>query len=159
MSPGPFLEKLPLSPNGKVDRKALPAPTANDARPHIAPRTPTEETLAEIWRSVLGLERVGVEESFFELGGHSLSATQVAARVRRRLHVELPMRTLFDHPTIAQLAARIAELAPMATEPMLERARRDEVIRRRRLWTRIAEPTTWIISTSSMAVSFRRARR
>ena len=82
-----FLDTLPLTPNGKVDRKALPAPDQN--RPeaeesYVAPRTPVEELLAEIWAEVLKLDKVGVHDNFFELGGHSLLATQVISRVRKR---------------------------------------------------------------------------
>jgi amino acid adenylation domain-containing protein len=116
------LDALPLTPNGKVDRRALPAPDARaEERPYTAPRTPEEAVLAEIWREVLRLERVGLEDDFFELGGHSLLATQVLSRVRRELEVELPLRTLFEASTVRALAARLhagaaadgPELAPL----------------------------------------------
>ncbi len=112
MIPSAFvvLEKLPLTPNGKVDRRALPAPDsrrAEDARPFVAPRTTTEEVLADIWRGVLGLEQVGVEDNFFESGGHSLMATQVLSRVREAFQVELPLRRFFAAPVIAEQAAAI----------------------------------------------------
>jgi amino acid adenylation domain-containing protein len=106
-----FLEALPLTPNGKLDRKALPAPElAANADRYVAPRTPVEEVLAGIWAEVLRLERVGVEESFFELGGHSLLATRVVSRVRDVFAIELPLRALFEGPTVAELAVRVEEM-------------------------------------------------
>ncbi|MBV8852906.1 MAG: AMP-binding protein [Sinobacteraceae bacterium] len=117
MVPSAFvvLEALPLTPNGKVDRRALPAP---EGRPEItefvAPRTPTEEVVAGIWCEVLKLERVGVHDNFFALGGHSLLAMRVMARLREVLEVELPLRALFQRPTIAELAVRISEQQPAA---------------------------------------------
>jgi acyl-coenzyme A synthetase/AMP-(fatty) acid ligase/acyl carrier protein len=106
-----FLDSLPLTANGKVDRRALPAP--DWARPeldetYVAPRTPMEEVLARIWADVLGVGRVGVNDNFFELGGHSLLAAQVISRVLTTLQVELPMRSFFEEPTVAG-AAKIIE--------------------------------------------------
>ncbi|NPC81124.1 amino acid adenylation domain-containing protein, partial [Pyxidicoccus fallax] len=112
MVPSAFvvLPALPRTPNGKVDRKALPAPDATQVertREYVAPRTPTEQLLADLWREVLGVERVGVHDNFFALGGHSLLATRVASRVRGVLNAELPLRALFEVPTLALLAERI----------------------------------------------------
>ncbi|HEX8276909.1 MAG TPA: non-ribosomal peptide synthetase [Longimicrobiaceae bacterium] len=99
------LETLPLSPGGKLDRAALPAPALAGSAEYVAPRTATEAALAEIWREVLRLETVGAADHFFDLGGHSLLATQVASRVRARLGVEIAIQQLFDTPTLAALAA------------------------------------------------------
>ncbi|WP_164021359.1 non-ribosomal peptide synthetase, partial [Pyxidicoccus trucidator] len=104
------LDTMPLAPGGKVDRKALPAPSEarrDEAVEHVAPRTPTEDLLAGVWAQLLGVERVGVHDNFFELGGHSLLATQLASRVRAAFQVELPLRDLFSMPTVAALAARL----------------------------------------------------
>jgi amino acid adenylation domain-containing protein len=112
MVPASFvvLGELPLSPSGKVDRAALPAPEAASAesgRGYVEPRTPVEEVLCGIWGEVLGAGRVGVEEDFFELGGHSLLATQVISRVREAFKVEVALRELFKQPTVRGLAASI----------------------------------------------------
>ncbi|PTL74929.1 non-ribosomal peptide synthetase, partial [Vitiosangium sp. GDMCC 1.1324] len=112
MVPSAFvtLEQLPLTSNGKVNRRALPAPESSDSgssTAYVAPRTPTEEKLAAIWSEVLSAPRVGAEDNFFELGGHSLLATQVVSRVRSTFHVELPVRALFEAPTLSSLALRI----------------------------------------------------
>ncbi|HYH81345.1 MAG TPA: amino acid adenylation domain-containing protein, partial [Longimicrobium sp.] len=111
MVPGAIvaLEALPLTPSGKVDRRALPDPGDDAARAgaYVAPRTATEEALAGIWREVLEVERVGVEENFFALGGHSLVAMRVVSRVRQAFAVELPMRAVFEAQTVAELAVRV----------------------------------------------------
>jgi amino acid adenylation domain-containing protein len=102
-----MLETLPLTPNGKVDRRALSAwEPAQPELEHtfVAPRTPVEEMLAEIWTEVLGLEQVGIYDDFFELGGHSLLVTQVLARIRQVFQVELPVHSLFQYSTIADAA-------------------------------------------------------
>ncbi|HEX2079919.1 MAG TPA: amino acid adenylation domain-containing protein, partial [Longimicrobium sp.] len=117
MVPGAFslLPELPLTTTGKVDRLALPDPDfADAAEAYVAPRTPAEEVLAAIYADVLGTERVGVHDSFFALGGHSLLATRVAARVRQAFGVDLPLRALFEHPTVAGLAERVGGGAPSA---------------------------------------------
>jgi acyl carrier protein len=104
-----LLDALPLTPNGKLDVAALPSPDEL-AVEHtlVAPRNQVEQGLTDIWRQVLGVEQVGVEDNFFDLGGHSLLATQVIARIRSTFHVQLPLRTLFDTPTVAGLAQQIA---------------------------------------------------
>ncbi|MGE5660397.1 MAG: thioester reductase domain-containing protein, partial [Actinomycetota bacterium] len=112
MLPSAFvvLKALPLTPNGKIDRQALPAPemAAHLSDTFVAPRTPIEEMLAGIWSQLLCLEKVGVQDNFFDLGGHSLLMTQLLAKVREIFHVELPLRVLFEAPTIAGLAEKIA---------------------------------------------------
>ncbi|HKG79910.1 MAG TPA: condensation domain-containing protein, partial [Pyrinomonadaceae bacterium] len=112
-----FLEELPLTPNGKVDRKALPAPETDlSATSSIAPRTPVEEILCGIWAEVLGVKGVGVDANFFEVGGHSLKATQVISRIRESFQVELPLRTIFEAPTIEMLAASVERALGAGTQ-------------------------------------------
>jgi tyrocidine synthetase-3 len=106
------LEQLPLTPTGKVDRKALPEPEVGDidtGNEYEAPQNETETKLVRIWREVLGIEKVGINDSFFELGGHSLNATNVIARIHKELNVELPLREIFNAPTVKELAKRIAK--------------------------------------------------
>ena len=114
MVPSAFvtLEALPLTRNGKIDRQALSAPDrARREREtdFVAPRNPVELELARIWAQVLGVERVGVHDNFFELGGHSLQATQLVSLVREGLQVELPLQSLLEAATIAELAVVIEE--------------------------------------------------
>ncbi|MGH7835938.1 MAG: non-ribosomal peptide synthetase, partial [Candidatus Binatia bacterium] len=115
-----MLDEIPLMLNGKVDRRALPEP--GQTRPEIneafvAPRTPLEEVLAGIWRQLLRVEPVGIHDDFFELGGHSLLANQVIYRVREALHLELPLRALFEDPTVAGLATQIAQAQAQEAAP------------------------------------------
>jgi acyl carrier protein len=115
MVPSAFvgLEAFPLTPNGKVDRRSLPAPGLSDIRAenvYAEPRTPAEEQLVEIWEEVLGLERVGIHDDFFELGGHSLLAVRVVTRLNRHFGVELPLRVLFEDPTIEGLALAVTQM-------------------------------------------------
>jgi amino acid adenylation domain-containing protein len=139
-----FLSTLPRTPNGKIDRRALPEP--DQARPELgqpfaAPRTPIEADLAAIWAEVLGMERVGVQDDFFDLGGHSLLITQIVARVRSVLGMELPVRAVFEAPTVSALAEHIGsaqgagdDLAP-PIQPILRPAEGMELSpAQRRLW-------------------------
>jgi amino acid adenylation domain-containing protein len=115
------LDALPLNPNGKVDRAALARLGASpvEATGFVVPRDPVEELLAGIWTELLGIERVGIQDDFFSLGGHSLLATRVIARVRAVLGVELPVRSLFETPTVAGLAARIRQADASTQAPPL----------------------------------------
>jgi amino acid adenylation domain-containing protein len=117
------LAELPLTANGKLDRKALPAPDGSRPvleREFVAPRSETEKLLAEIWSEVLGVSQVGIHDNFFELGGHSLLATTVISRIRASFSVELPLRYLFEARTIARLALAIAQ-GQAADVPAIER--------------------------------------
>jgi amino acid adenylation domain-containing protein len=142
MVPAAFvhMDALPVNPNGKLDRKALPTPEfAADEETYVAPRTPVEEVLAGIWAEVLGVERLGVHDSFFELGGHSLLATQAVSRVRELFGVELPLRALFEGPSVAEMAGRV-EAMRRAGLPVLppvvpvERAEPPLSFAQERLW-------------------------
>ena len=120
MVPSAFviMKAFPLTPNGKLDRPALPVPEhARSEQPYVALRTPAERTVAGIWEEVLRVERVGAEDNFFDLGGHSLLATQVISRMRTAFQMDLPIWWLFESPTVEQLAARV------------ETAEREEIVR------------------------------
>ncbi len=149
MVPAAFvvLKSLPLSPNGKVDRKVLPAPESlrvQSESKYVPPRTPVEEVLANVWAELLHLDHVGIEEDFFEVGGHSLLATQVVSRIRHLLNTEVPLRALFEAPTIAKLAARIETLRREQEGlqiPPLVRVSRD-----RRLPLSFAQQRLWFLN-------------
>jgi non-ribosomal peptide synthetase component F len=107
-----WLPALPLTPNGKVDRRALPAPSHTSSildDPFVAPCSPIEQQLADIWATLLGVEKVGRHDNFFDLGGHSLTAAQIASRVRDILHVDVPLRDLLEASTVAAMAAVIVQ--------------------------------------------------
>ncbi|HEX2091054.1 MAG TPA: phosphopantetheine-binding protein, partial [Longimicrobiaceae bacterium] len=122
-----FLGTLPLTPSGKLDRQALPRPDHIEEEAYVAPRTPLEEVLAGIWTDVLGRERIGVHESFLALGGHSLLATRIASRIREACGVELPVRALFETPTVAELARRLEGMGDggSADAPRITRTSRE----------------------------------
>ncbi|MFD1679479.1 phosphopantetheine-binding protein, partial [Pseudomonas rhodesiae] len=104
-----LLEQMPLSPNGKLDRKALPKADASlMAREYVAPQSELEQQVAAIWAEVLHVQRVGLHDNFFELGGHSLLATQVVVRLRERLHAEFDVKSIFTAPTLADFSAYVA---------------------------------------------------
>ncbi|HJS23707.1 MAG TPA: amino acid adenylation domain-containing protein [Pyrinomonadaceae bacterium] len=136
------LDALPLSPNGKVDRKALPEPDLTQAEQrtgYAAPKTPVEEILCGIWSSVLQVADIGVDDNFFARGGHSLLATRVVSKIRTAFAIELPLRTMFEAPTVAALASRIEQVigAGSATRP-IKRVNRDNPLplsfAQQRLW-------------------------
>ncbi len=126
-----FLDAMPLTPNGKVDRKRLPAPDMEASvlrREYVAPRNDVEEKLSAIVGQLLNLEKVGVYDNFFELGGHSLLATQFISRVKEEFEVELPLITLFEKPTIEQLALAVQEaklVSKAPAKPQIKRIARD----------------------------------
>jgi amino acid adenylation domain-containing protein len=133
------LDVLPRTPNGKIDRKALPAPemAARRSAERVAPSTPTEELLAGLWEELLGIDDVGAGDSFFDLGGHSLLATRLIARLRSALGVDLPVRQVFETPTVAELAAVIEASAAPAALPPPEREASDTAplsFSQERLW-------------------------
>ena len=148
MTPAAFveLEEMPLTPAGKIDRQALARLDGRAAVPTeelVEPRTPTEESLAGIWREVLDHENIGVETDFFELGGHSLLAARVLARLRNLLDVQVPLRKLFEHTTIASLATHIDRL-----EKTPEKARPKSIQRRRRQVRRVKEVAEGVLESS-----------
>ncbi|MFP2902691.1 non-ribosomal peptide synthetase, partial [Corallococcus sp. 4LFB] len=145
MVPSAFvvLEALPLTPNGKLDREALPAPeaSAQEREAYAPPGTPTEELLAGLWADVLRVERIGREDDFFALGGHSLLATQLVSRIRSAFGIELPLRALFEAPSLTRLALRVEEALQaaegIALPPPAAIARGDEAplsFAQQRLW-------------------------
>jgi len=145
-----FLESLPLTPNGKVDRRALPSLEGQRPLPGVTftpPRNAIEEVVASILMAVLDLERVGIDDNFFELGGHSLLATQVVSRLRESLGVEVPLRALFEAPTVSGLAERIESArqgSRSASATRIERVPRD-----RELPLSYAQEALWFLEQLS----------
>jgi amino acid adenylation domain-containing protein len=113
------IDRLPLTRNGKTDRRALPPPTweTRADQGFLSPATPTEELIAEVWRGVLGVQQVGAHDNFFNLGGHSLLAARVATQVRKRCEMDLSVRALFEHPTLTAFAAHVDSLRRSASAP------------------------------------------
>ncbi|MHC2831689.1 amino acid adenylation domain-containing protein [Bacillus sp. F9_6S_D1_P_5] len=144
MIPAHFIEMevMPLTPNGKIDRKILPAPKEQLVKENVlSPRTPVEELVASIWSEVLGMEHIGIQDSFFELGGHSLLATQVAFRLQDAFQIELSVRELFEYSTVETLVERIVQLrqrGPKRDLPPLKRVERGKPLplsyAQQRLW-------------------------
>ncbi|MET0399651.1 MAG: amino acid adenylation domain-containing protein [Longimicrobiaceae bacterium] len=136
------LDSLPLTAHGKLDRGALPAPDVSSGKGFVAPRTPLEEIVAGAWAAVLGVPRVGVTDDFFALGGHSLLATRLISRVREASGVELPLRAVFEAPTVAELAGRAEAMLRADTRlpaPPIARVPRDDAplplsFAQQRLW-------------------------
>jgi acyl carrier protein len=118
MIPADFmiLEAFPLLPNGKVNRQALPDPNLNETAvtQYVAPRSPTERTIARIWAAVLSKEKVGIHDNFFDLGGHSLLAVRLLAQLREAFQMEFPLRAFFETLTVADMALAVTEM--MAAE-------------------------------------------
>ena len=134
---------LPLTPNGKLDRRALPAPDplrSDQGHVYVAPRNHLEQQIADIWKDVLGLEQVGIHDNFFDLGGHSLLATQVVSRLRTTFNIELPLRSLFERPTVGELSDLIRSQQTTGSDaPDIMPVRRDGQIplsfAQERLWS------------------------
>src|SRR5205823_8510197 len=122
---------------GKVDRNALPEPDAESGDAYVAPRTPVEEILAAIWCDVLKLDGAGIHDNFFELGGHSLLATQLVSRIRQTFDRELPLRAIFEQPTIAGIATLLDD-AMSSERPAIAPVSRDQKLplsfAQQRLW-------------------------
>ena len=146
MMPAAFviLDKFPMTPNGKINRRELPLPDyaqVEAGRTYVAPRTPTEEMIADIWADVLNIKQVGVNDNFFELGGHSLLATQLSSRLRDSFKIEVPLRVIFETPTVAGLARYLSaqQMAEKGLQaPPMQRIPRTEYMpvsfAQQRLW-------------------------
>ncbi|MBI0319555.1 non-ribosomal peptide synthetase, partial [Streptomyces javensis] len=145
MVPGAWvvLDRLPVTANGKLDRRALPAPRGGGGSEYSAPRDGAEELLCRLFAEVLGVERVGIEDGFFDLGGHSLLATRLVSRVRSELGVELPVGAVFEAPTVARLSRRVARSADRTGRERPELVRCDR--RPERLPVSFAQSRLWFL--------------
>src|SRR5690606_6722358 len=114
-------DRLPLTPSGKLDRRALPDPEWASRGAYVAPETELERSLARLWQDVLGVDRVGRSDDFFELGGHSLLATQLVSRIKMELGVSLPLRAVFEASRLDELAERLGASAGRLAESDLDR--------------------------------------
>ena len=131
------LEKMPLTPNGKLDKKALPEPVGGVETAYIAPRNKTEEVLVQIWEDVLGKEQIGIHDNFFELGGHSLRATVIVSRIHKELSMELPLKALFKTPTISGISdylSQATESEYATIEPVAEKEYYETSSAQKRMW-------------------------
>ena len=131
------MDKFPLMPNGKVNRKALPAPDVNPRSVYVAPKNKMEEILSQIWSEVLGREKVGINDNFFELGGHSLKATDLASKIHKELDVKLPLKELFAQPTISGISEYLAVAKKseyVAIEPAAEKEYYEVSSAQKRIW-------------------------
>jgi amino acid adenylation domain-containing protein len=126
-----MLKEFPLTPNGKIDARRLPAPeeAAQTARKYVAPKNDQEQVLAEVWQEVLALRQISTEDDFFELGADSLSATRAFARINRRLGINLPLRAIFENPTVAKLAAVVRNVEPGAPSRPAITSRRSRLVK------------------------------
>ncbi|HEY9849783.1 MAG TPA: condensation domain-containing protein, partial [Leptolyngbyaceae cyanobacterium] len=139
-----LMDAFPLTPNGKIDRRTLPAPNFSPTElddNFAPPTTPIQELLSGIWQQILGIEKIGIHDNFFTLGGHSLLATQVISQVKKAFQIELPLRRLFESPTIASFAQLVEQAIKKGSElisPPIERVSRDRVLplsfSQQRLW-------------------------
>ena len=132
-----WLERMPITASGKIDRKALPEPDGTIETEYVAPRNRIEKTLAQIWSEVLGREKVGIYDNFFELGGHSLKATMMASRIHQELDVELPLKKLFGAPTIAGISEYLLvaeESAYASIEPVTKKEYYGASSAQKRMW-------------------------
>ncbi|WP_028805848.1 phosphopantetheine-binding protein, partial [Streptomyces sp. 142MFCol3.1] len=125
MIPSVFVEidAIPLTANGKLDRRALPDPEAVATDTYVAPRSEIEEGISAIWGQVLGLDKVGVEDNFFDLGGHSILAVRLISRLQAEYDLDLPVRVAFERPTVAQLAVEIEDRVRAEIDALLTDSR------------------------------------